>query len=280
MDWKKWRSEGIGASDAPVVMGVSPWKTRLQLWEEKTGVFIPKDTGNWATARGLELEPKARANYELTHNIAMPIAFVEHKQYPFIRASLDGYSEEKSIVLEIKCPGKADHAIAKAGSIPDKYWPQLQHQLLASGAEKVHYYSYDGDSDFALVEVIPDIAYIGKLLVELITFWDMVKQQVPPEASDMDFKQVEDNDIAIKIEKWETIKKNLEEFEVMEKEIRAEILPHLETFGRWKHKGISIYRSFRKGNIDYTKIPILDTINLEEFRKSGSSSWTFRRSKK
>ena len=36
-EWHKWRMGGIGSSDAPVVMGVSPYKTIEQLYLEKTG---------------------------------------------------------------------------------------------------------------------------------------------------------------------------------------------------------------------------------------------------
>lgn len=36
-EWEKFRLQKIGASDAPIIMGVSPWKTPFQLWLEKTG---------------------------------------------------------------------------------------------------------------------------------------------------------------------------------------------------------------------------------------------------
>lgn len=276
--WTEWRSKGLGASDAPVVMGVSPYKTRLVLWEEKVGLAAPYE-GNWATRRGNELEPKARAHYELIYNTPMPIAFVEHKDHPFIRASLDGYNEEKSIVLEIKCPGKDDHNTAKAGKVPDKYYPQVQHQLLATGAKLVHYYSFDGEGG-TLVEVIPDLLYIERLKAELISFWDMVKEQVPPEISDKDFKSIEDAEVISDIAKWESIKKKTEALKIEEEEIREKITSRLASHNRWRHEKVSIYKVFKKGNIEYSKIPVLAQLDLEQFRKKGSSSWTFKGSKK
>ena len=33
--WKEWRREGIGASDAPVIMGVSPYRKIGSLMREK-----------------------------------------------------------------------------------------------------------------------------------------------------------------------------------------------------------------------------------------------------
>ncbi len=35
-EWHAFRRKRIGASDAPVIMGISPWKTPYQLWIEKT----------------------------------------------------------------------------------------------------------------------------------------------------------------------------------------------------------------------------------------------------
>lgn len=277
-DWKKWRSEGLGASDSPAIMGVSPWKTRYQLWEEKAGLVVPDDQGNWATKRGNELEPKARAHYELTYGIEMPIAFVEHKTYPFIRASLDGYNEAQSIVLEIKCPGKDDHDLAKQGKVPEKYYPQLQHQLLASGAAKVHYYSFDEVSAH-LVEVLPNAEYCQKLLNELIIFWGMVQTKQAPELEDRDFKKVKDIEAIALLARWNDTKREIENLEEQESDLREKILEKLGHHSRWKHDSTTIYKAFRKGTIDYAKIPEIKNLDLEQYRKKGSETWTFRREK-
>ena len=36
-EWHKWRQQGLGASDAPVVMGEAAFKTPRILWAIKTG---------------------------------------------------------------------------------------------------------------------------------------------------------------------------------------------------------------------------------------------------
>ena len=36
-EWVQLRSRGIGGSDASVIMGKNPYRSILQLWEEKTG---------------------------------------------------------------------------------------------------------------------------------------------------------------------------------------------------------------------------------------------------
>ena len=62
-EWLEFRRDKIGASDAPIIMGKSPWKTPHQLWEEKIGVR----TSSYETAamrRGKDLESEARKHFE------------------------------------------------------------------------------------------------------------------------------------------------------------------------------------------------------------------------
>jgi len=36
-EWHRWRQQGLGASDAPVIMGEAAFKTPRMLWSIKTG---------------------------------------------------------------------------------------------------------------------------------------------------------------------------------------------------------------------------------------------------
>ena len=40
-EWREWRRRGIGASEVGAACGVSKWKTRYQLWLDKTGRSAP-----------------------------------------------------------------------------------------------------------------------------------------------------------------------------------------------------------------------------------------------
>ena len=184
-EWYAWRNKGLGASDAPAVMGVSPWTTRFQLWAEKTGTLPRPDFHPMAVkamARGTFLEPYAREWYEKKTGLIVPAKNCTHPVYEFIRASLDGFNEKHKVMVEIKCPGKADHAKALKGKTPDKYFPQIQQQFLVSGAERCDYVSFDG-KDGVIVEVLPDPVYQKQLLNELMTFWKLVETKTPPSVS-------------------------------------------------------------------------------------------------
>jgi len=274
-NWHEWRGQGLGASDAPVVMGVSPWKTRFQLYEEKAGLVALDKTGNWATKRGNELEPKARADYEFRNNLVMPVAFVQHKDHPFIRASLDGFNEEESIVLEIKCPGKEDHQTAYDGKVPEKYWPQVQHQLLASGARELHYYSFDGERG-VIVVVRPDKEYCELLLLELTKFWTLVRLRTPPDMVDKDFKDIKDPALIAAIKSWQTAKESLVLCVAAESLAKDLITKSLEDHPRWRCGDVKITKTKRIGNVDYSKIPELSGVDLNKYRKTPSEFWVIK----
>jgi putative phage-type endonuclease len=273
--WHEWRSKGIGSSDAPAVMGVSPWSTAYELWERKTGK-VTKDFSNWATDRGNRLEPAARAYIELTTGLAFPATLAVNEQFPFIRASLDGYNAEEGIILEIKCPGKGDHATAQDGKVPDKYWPQLQHQLLATPAAKsAIYFSFDGDSGVR-VDVQRDPEYQARLFERLVKFWKCIKDDTPPDLAEKDFKKVRNAELTALLREYWDLKGQVEKIE----ELKATILNHESVLGRrvqvanWK-----INLAYRKGNVDYSKIPELRGVDLEPYRKKGTSYRTISETK-
>jgi predicted phage-related endonuclease len=44
-EWHAWRMQGLGSSDAPVIMQESPWRTPKQIWELRTGRRIEQEKG-------------------------------------------------------------------------------------------------------------------------------------------------------------------------------------------------------------------------------------------
>lgn len=196
-DWHEWRGQGLGSSDAPVIMKVSPWKTPFQLWEEKTGQRVRNQETKFAQERGNELEPYARAHYELSENIEMGPALVQHEKYPFLRASMDGWNPQAKIGLEIKFVGLSDHELAQTGKLPEKYYPQVQHQLLVTGADRIDYYSYYVPKGLAnhqglatKIAVYPDMDFIAKYFKEALAFHSMIETMQAPPFLDGDFKPI------------------------------------------------------------------------------------------
>lgn len=142
-DWIKARLNGIGASEAAAVVGMSPYKSNVQLWEEKTGRRVAPDVSDKPYVQyGKEAEKYLRALFALDY----PQYQVDYDEFgmirnnpdcPFAFATLDGAltENERHGVLEIKTT-----EIMRAGQwdewnnrIPQHYYIQVIHQLLATG---------------------------------------------------------------------------------------------------------------------------------------------------
>lgn len=273
-EWLEWRRGGIGSSDAPIIMGVSPWKTPYQLWEEKTGrVCNDRLQGNFATERGNRLEPIARARYELKNGVSMPPKTYQNAEFPFLRASMDGANDEIQKGLEIKCPGKADHATAMAGKVPAKYLPQLMHQLIVTGYKAIDYFSYDGEASDATVPVVPDLDYMALLIKKELEFYDfMVNDEAPP-LMEQDYVKIRSTSFKLLANQFKIVSEDYDKIEKKYKDLKKEILLAIE-HPRAMGYGVRIRRSMRKGNVDYAKIPELKGVDLEKFRKNFTKTET------
>ena len=182
--WHEWRLTRITASEAAIIMGVSPYATPHVLWMRKKGL-IPPQPDNPGMARGRALEDEAIALYNAeTGNMVAP-ACIERTEagLEWMAASLDGLDIFGTVLCEAKAPNLQDHELAIQGEIPEKYWPQLQHQLACKpDAEVNHYWSYrpGHDQPTALVEVYRDEAYIAEMIEKEKAFYESLQGDTPP----------------------------------------------------------------------------------------------------
>lgn len=171
-EWISLRKSKITATDAPIIIGASKWKTRSQLLYEKLDPFFSTKV-NDRMKRGIELEPIARNVFTVMTGIHVePKVFVKD----WAMASLDGISEDGKVIVEIKCPGFSDHSLAKNGVVPRHYYPQLQHQLFVCDVYKAFYFSFDGKEGVA-VEVLRDDDFIEKMVIEEEKFYNELQSK-------------------------------------------------------------------------------------------------------
>ena len=102
------RDKYIGGSDIPVIMGISPFKTRWELLQEKAGLKEDDFNGNQYTEYGKIMEPKIRAyiNAERATNFE-PNQVINGD----IRCNTDGFNG--SCVLEIKTTSKTHDTVGE-----------------------------------------------------------------------------------------------------------------------------------------------------------------------
>lgn len=174
-EWHEWRSHGLGGSDAPALMEVSPWTSVFELWADKCGL-MPKFKGNEWTERGKRLEPIAREIYEKQAGAKFPEDRLIHPEFSFVRANFDGVNHDLKKVLEIKCPGPKDLQTAANGRVPRKYMPQIQWLLLVSGYSECDYVTFDGDADIYIKTVKAKPEYQEQLLEKAKWLWKYVEK--------------------------------------------------------------------------------------------------------
>ena len=263
-EWLALRRTKITATDAAAILGVSPWKTPLQLYNEKISDGLPTPV-NERMQRGIDLEPIARHLFEIKTGIeVLPRVVVKD----WAMASLDGISACSTHVLEIKCPGEKDHAIALTGKVPDHYYPQLQHQMYVTNVQLMYYFSFDG-FDGVTVEVARDNKYIEKMVVEEKKFYDCLQNRTPPESDYVERNDYEWIDTAFR---WKEVTKEIKALEKEEETLRNSLI-QLGGELNCKGAGISLCRIQRAGHVDYTKIAALKGLDLEIYRKPASISW-------
>jgi putative phage-type endonuclease len=290
-DWLDWRRKGIGASDSPAIMGVSPYKTAIQIWEDKTSTEKPVEMSSRIMEKGNELEPIARKQFAAHYNLindadeTFEPMLAQLEELPFMKASLDGSSHNKKIIVEIKFQGKENHEKIKAAvNGPNKYadgkdfiridyWTQMQHQFICSNADEGYLVSINEAStnkklDVVWIKIMPDREYHKKHLAACITFWDCVVNKRRPELTEDDFMELEGCDELV--EAYKVLKAALETYEKNLDDVKSQLLAKV-THPKMKANGLRISQVERAGGVDYKKFfkaKGIDEKETDSYRKA------------
>lgn len=136
---ERWRY--IGGSDIPAIMGISPFKTRFQLLQEKARIVEPDFKGNEYTEYGNVMESKIRdyVNETFNRNFAPDVLM-----NGVFRFNLDGLDKECCEVLEIKTTSQIH------GKLEDYkvYLVQLLPYMRMAGAVRGFLAVYQRPDDF------------------------------------------------------------------------------------------------------------------------------------
>lgn len=186
--WLAERKAGIGASESPIVLGLSPWKSTFQLWAEKCGHIREDDfTDNEPAEFGIRLErPIAEAFADRSGrevNMWPAYQLVRDPATPYLFCTPDATQEvpdRDTGIVQIKT-ASAYKASDWADGPPLMYQVQTQHELAVTGyswgtlvvligGQKLRYFDFERNDRF-----------IEALLPKLAAFWKSVENQTPPD---------------------------------------------------------------------------------------------------
>lgn len=229
-EWHAHRARYFNASDAPAMMGCSPYKTREQLVREL------------ATGIGEEITPQKQAIFDAGHRaeaLARPLAedIIGQELYPVVgvadsgpySASMDGLTMGEDVNLEHKALNQALREAMTPGcqgsDLPMVYQVQMEHQcLVCNTIERTLFMASKWDAEGNLIEerhcwYTPN----PQLRAQIIDGWAALEHEVaaydptqsPPKAK-MEAKAKDAALPAIRIEvRGEVLASNVEELRAL-----------------------------------------------------------------
>ena len=186
-EWLEVRKKGIGSSDAAAAIGLSPYKSQLELWMEKTGRspgFQPSgqdDPTYWGTL----LEPYVATTYTLRtgRKVRKVNAVLQHPTFSFMLANLDrevvGSADVQ--ILECKTAGEFGSRLWRDG-VPEYVQLQVQHQLAVTGKQAADVAVLLCGQKLEIHRIKRDDEVISRLVLLEADFWEHVVQDTAPKA--------------------------------------------------------------------------------------------------
>lgn len=217
-EWLAYRAHHFNASDAPAMMGVSPYKTRTQLLHEMHTGLVP------------EVDPATQRRFDDGHRfeaLARPLAceIIGEDLYPVtgsegkLSASFDGLTmlgdvafEHKTLNDDLRAAFDQIDSIAPkyrdaagGAELPLIYRIQMEQQCAVSGCEKVLFMASRWAADGTLLEerhcwYFPDDELCAKILAGWEQFASDLAAYVPPAVEVKPVGRTPDNLPALRIE--------------------------------------------------------------------------------
>lgn len=186
LEWLKSRRNGIGASDAPKVLGLSPWGNALTVYAAKVSPAVAEPmTGpqEW----GHRHEPSMAAAVMDHHGWKLDkVPTFRHAEYDWLTASPDRVNDIGELI-EFKTTSRGEGwGEPETADIPEQYWVQVQHQLAVAASHNPDVrtcwvFVLVSGNDFRRYRVDRDDDYLPTVYAPLRQFWTCVEERTPPE---------------------------------------------------------------------------------------------------
>lgn len=182
---RKKRMEGLGASDSPIVMGYSKFKTPYQLYLEKRGMVTDEDEMSEQQYWGNALEPAILKRFEEQNGVIITHPdTIYHPEHKFIFANLDGWIESERAVVEAKCANsfqRKDWDLQADDGIPLGYLVQLAKQCFLADAVRGYCAVLIGGNEYRQYTYERDMTLENIIIASDIRFWEYVTEGIEPD---------------------------------------------------------------------------------------------------
>jgi predicted phage-related endonuclease len=213
-EWLSYRRNGIGGSDAGVIMGVNHWSDTENLYRDKKGLNAPEtidykkqamfDMGHLAEdVIGRIVEGKMHFNVFKDNNM------YQHSAYPWMLADCDLFAydlEGCKVGIECKYINPDDLKMkwhsgvygkdAKVGNL--SYLVQCRHYMCVMNLDRWYLCVWGGNNadDIVIIRVDRDYEFERELVIAEDKAWHDIENDIVPEVtskSDMAFEKIKNS---------------------------------------------------------------------------------------
>lgn len=186
-EWLAERRKGIGGSDAPIILGLSEYKSAYTLWAEKAGDLPEVDFSSEAAEWGRLLEPVILSRFaEITGRVVFhwpQTRGVTHARLDWMRCTPDGMQFDVNGdgigVTQVKTTG-VHHEDDWEDGPPLIHQVQIQHEMAVAKAQWGTLIVLIGGQRLLYWDVERNEEFIGTLIEAESAFWDRVLSGDPP----------------------------------------------------------------------------------------------------
>jgi putative phage-type endonuclease len=180
------RRHFLGGSDAGAILGLSPWRTPLDVYNEKTAAERPADDPKKAKIfrRGKILEPYVLDMLRDEKGIKVRAAnarFID-PEFDFLACEVDAVTDDdEDIEIKTVHPFAAgEWGDENTDEIPDHYSAQAIHGLMVTRKRSRMVAALIGADDLRVFRVERDEETIVGGRQRLLFFWQCVQERTPP----------------------------------------------------------------------------------------------------
>jgi len=182
-EWYKFRERGIGGSEVGYIMGLSPYKCSMEVFQEKIGEVEPFSDDNEASFHGKYFENYLRKIWKyydgskigyIKNQQARKVAreylevssYVVNPKYPWLFASVDGLINAGQFTLLPGAPILEKPGILEVKTISSMYARLWEEGIPPQYLTQVHQYMLIMEVDYAEIILLKDGRYIDVMPIE------------------------------------------------------------------------------------------------------------------
>ena len=181
-EWREYRKQGIGGSDAAAIVGLNRYSSLYTVWADKTG-RLPQTEENEAMRLGRYLEPYIadRFEEETGKKVRRNNAILKNPAYPYALANIDREIIGENAGLECKSTSELNLKRFRGGEYPGNYYVQCVHYMAVTGTDRWYLAVLIGNKVFKWFVVERDEDEIAALMSAEKAFWDeYVEKDIAP----------------------------------------------------------------------------------------------------